>query len=76
MREDQKSIIMTLHTCVGNLKVPDNQKKCIQTILDMLFDDVRIDHDSVVDMILEAGLNPIVPMPGLAKMYEDAEGGV
>ena len=62
---------MTLHTCVGNLKIPDKQKKCIQTILEMLFDDVDIDHDSVVDMILEAGLNPIVPMSGLSRMYGD-----
>lgn len=74
MRDDQKSIIMTLHTCVGNLKIPDKQKKCIQTILEMLFNDVKIDQDSVVDMILEARLNPIVPIPELSKMYKDTEG--
>lgn len=74
MRNDQKGALITLHTCIGNLDIPDKQKKCIQAILEMLFNDVKIDQDSVVDMILEARLNPIVPIPELSKTYEDIEG--
>lgn len=74
MRNDQKGTLITLHTCIGNLDIPVEQKKCIQTILEMLFNDVKIDQDSVVDMILEAKLNPIVPIPELSKMYKDTEG--
>lgn len=73
MRDDQKSLITMLNTCIRNLDIPDKQKEVIQIVLDKLFYDPEIDLESIVDKMMDSGLNPIAPVPGLSKLYEEEE---
>ena len=73
MKDDQKSLIAIIQNCIENLDISEEQKKVLLSALDVLFCDSEIDLESIVDVMLSAGLNPIAPIPGLSKLYEDEE---
>jgi len=73
MKADQKSLIAIIQNCIENLDISEEQKKALQSALNILFCDSEIDLETIADEMLGAGLNPIAPIPGLSKLYEDEE---
>lgn len=74
--DDQaRDIIILLHNALHNIKSEKLKKEQINALVDIT---TRLkrggitedDVDAVVDIILEAKLNPIIPIRGLSEMYD------